>query len=42
MYNYDLWLLYTNREDNKKSKLEYLKNYLKYAKMQENAKKVGR
>lgn len=42
MINYEIWLKYTNRQDNKKSRLEYLKNYLQYIKMQENIKKVGR
>lgn len=42
MINYELWVKLTNRQDNKKSRLEYFKNYLQYIKMQENIKKVGR
>ena len=42
MINYDIWLKYTNREDNKKSRLEYFKNYLEYIKINNNIKKVGR
>ena len=42
MINYDIWLKYTNRQDNKKSRLEYFKNYLYYIKMQEINKKVGK
>lgn len=42
MYNYKVWLKYTNREDNKIAKLQYLKNYLIYVNKRENNKKVGR
>lgn len=42
MINYEIWIKYTNRQDNKISRLEYFKNYLQYIKMQENIKKVGR
>ena len=42
MINYDLWVKLTKRQDKKKSRLEYLKNYLQFIKMQENVKKVGR
>lgn len=30
MYNYNLYIKVTKKEDNKKTKLQYLKNYLQY------------
>ena len=40
MYNYNLWLKATNRQDNKQNKLDYLKRYLQYVKMINSKGKV--
>lgn len=41
MYDYKVFIKITKKEDNKKTRLEYLKNYLQYIKMQEFNKKRG-
>lgn len=41
MYDYKVYIKITKKEDNKKTRLEYLKNYLQYIKMQEYSKKRG-
>lgn len=42
MINYEIYLKYTNQEDNKQTKLKYLKNYLQYVKIQNMYNKGGK